>query len=484
MKKILLSLATIGTVALTAFGLSSAFFSDTETSQGNVLQAGELDLKIDNESYYNGVLQDGTNGTVDTTWELDNLGDKLFFNFTDIKPSDLGEDTISIHAENNYWACMEMNLTKNDDNTCTEPELLDDPTCNEPDEPVDPNDGDLAQELNFIFWIDDGDNVLEQGEKVFKEGTAPTAFDGVLITLADSVFNLFEDSGPLLSTKTYYIGKAWCFGTLTKAPLAQDGFGGPDSPQSPTNTTGGVSCDGDSLNNATQTDIVMGDIEFSAYQARNNSSFLCSGEPSVSPSISPSVSPTPECSQADVMLVLDRSGSISSTELSELKTAAKVFVDSMVLTLAGIHAGESSFATTGTLDEHLTHIGQDVKDAIDALVSGGFTNLAQGIDLAKTELDNPGDGHDRADITSPDFMVIITDGHPNRPLPSGTADDVAATSADNARASDIEIFVVGVGSDVNQTYLETEIADDAAHYFSVSDYSELQDTLEALDLCQ
>ena len=132
MKKILLSLTTTGIVAALALGFSGAFFSDTETSQGNLLQAGELDLKIDNESYYNGLLQDNPEG-VDTTWNLADLTDQLFFDFNDIKPDDYGEDTISLHAENDYWACMEMTVTKDDDNTCTEPEQLDDPSCNDPD---------------------------------------------------------------------------------------------------------------------------------------------------------------------------------------------------------------------------------------------------------------------------------------------------------------------------------------------------------------
>ena len=35
-------------------GATGAFFSDTETSQGNTFTAGAIDLLVDNESYYNG----------------------------------------------------------------------------------------------------------------------------------------------------------------------------------------------------------------------------------------------------------------------------------------------------------------------------------------------------------------------------------------------------------------------------------------------
>ena len=65
--KILTSLLVTGVVASSALLISNAFFSDTENSTGNTFQAGELDLKIDNTSYYNGQLNSGT------TWEMDNL---------------------------------------------------------------------------------------------------------------------------------------------------------------------------------------------------------------------------------------------------------------------------------------------------------------------------------------------------------------------------------------------------------------------------
>jgi len=46
MKKILVSLSIIGVVAAIAIGGTIAYFSDTETSVGNTLTAGVLDLKI------------------------------------------------------------------------------------------------------------------------------------------------------------------------------------------------------------------------------------------------------------------------------------------------------------------------------------------------------------------------------------------------------------------------------------------------------
>lgn len=468
--RILLSFVTLVAGASVIIGGTLAFFSDRELSAGNTLSAGAIDLKIDNTSYYNHASSSAT------TWALKDLApNDLFFNFNDIKPGDEGEDTISIHVDDNdAWACMDMTLTKNDDVDCTEPELADDPSCNDPD--GDLLDGELGSLLNFVFWTDDGDNVLEKGENVIASGASSSVLDSKIV-LADAVKNNVGGApgNPLIGNQTYYIGKAWCFGTLTQNPVVQ---GSGISPI----VDSGILCDGSSLNNASQTDSLMGDISFSAVQHRNNPSFTCDG---TVPSITPTITPTPTvtaCSQADVMLVLDRSGSINPTELGQLKTAAKDFVDALGLTPLGVHAGQSSFATLGTLDHILSSNSVTLKTAIDALISGGFTNLKEGIDLGTGEL---GGINDRVDLTSPDKMIIITDGHPNRPLPSATAPAAAKASSDLAKLAGTEVFVVGVGSDVNTPYLQNDIASPGVgHYFPVSNYSDLQTALQNLDLCQ
>ncbi len=471
--RILFSFAVLLVAGAVVIGATFSFFSDTETSSDNTLTAGAIDLKIDNTSYYNGVLNDGT------SWTVNDLTNQLFFNFNDVKPSDFGEDTISLLVQNDAYACMSINKTKDDDNNCTKPELLDDPTCTDPASPGNSNafDGELGGLINFAFWADDGDNVYEEGETIFKTGIASTLLNGDTWTLADSNSSIWPTPGPLPGSQTRYIGKAWCFGTLTPAAV-------PSGSNDPTVNSGFI-CDGSTINNASQTDSLMGDVSFSAVQARHNPNFTCRGttEPSITPTVSPSITPTPTplaCQQADVMLVLDRSGSIDSTELGQLKTAAKAFVDDLGLTSSGIHAGKSSFATTGNLNHILTSNSVTLKATIDALVSGGFTNLKAGIDLASGELAG---GNDRADGTSPDKMIIITDGQPNRPLPSGTAAAVAKASADAARVAGTEVFVVGVGADVNTAYLQT-VADNAAHYYPVSGYGGLQAILQDLDLCQ
>jgi predicted ribosomally synthesized peptide with SipW-like signal peptide len=287
-KKIAISISMIGAVAAIVIGGTGAFFSDTETSTGNQFVAGDIDLKIDNTSYYNGAFSSST------SWELRDLTVEKFFNFDDVKPGDYGEDTISIHVgSNDAWVCADITLTSDDDVDCSEPELADDPSCAEPD--ADNADGDLADLINFIWWKDDGDNVLESDETVLPGGPLGALAVGqtATVALADADQNLFGPVGQAISGgSTHYIAKAWCFGTIGTAPLAQDGLGA-TSPRTPANSTGGITCSGASvINNASQTDRVTADVSFRAIQARHNPDYQCLA-PGVTPTPTPTTTATP-----------------------------------------------------------------------------------------------------------------------------------------------------------------------------------------------
>ena len=277
-KKILISLSLIAVVGVIAIGATVSYFTDTESSVGNVFTAGSIDLKIDNHAWFNGAYMQ------EFSWELNDLTDHLFFYYTDLKPGDWEEDTISIRVDNNpAWVCGEITITKNDDMTCTEPEYEDDPDCDEPDEDI--MDGDLAQDLVFIYWVDDGDNVLEDDE-CFNGPISPGALlpDGsIRFPIADinySIAGYDPKTGlglPIAGLETYYIAKAFCFGDIEIVPIPQDEYGdqmNPGGPQGP-----GFTCNGALVNNASQSDSLTGDISFTAVQYRNNTDFVCVVKP-------------------------------------------------------------------------------------------------------------------------------------------------------------------------------------------------------------
>jgi predicted ribosomally synthesized peptide with SipW-like signal peptide len=292
---VLSALVVLGSAAAIAAGATGAFFSDTETSTGNIFTAGAIDLKIDNESYYNGnkcvnVSTDpqapnwqwsgnaaypvpGT--SCSTSFPASDLNGHVFFAFDDVKPDDEGEDTISIHVNNNdAYACMDLTLTSNDDKSSNEPELGDGDTQNDVGNLWD---GELAQNLQFFWWADDGDNVYEVGERALtKTGGVQSLYDlatstgAFSIALADAANNAWgqPNGTPIPGGQTVYIAKAWCMGTLTLNPVTAGQGVNPS-------VASGVTCNGTQMNNITQTDGVELTVKFRAEQSRNNGRFLC-----------------------------------------------------------------------------------------------------------------------------------------------------------------------------------------------------------------
>ena len=91
--------------------------------------------------------------------------------------------------------------------------------------------------------------------------------------------------------------------------------------------------------------------------------------------------------------------------------------------------------------------------------------------------------NDRNDVTVPDVMVVITDGNPNQPTDEVVGRAAALAEATAAKAAGVEIFVVGVGDNVDDVYLKT-IATNNAHYYAAADYASLQAVLQQLTQCE
>jgi predicted ribosomally synthesized peptide with SipW-like signal peptide len=181
MKRILMSLLTLAAVGGLAIGATSAFFSDTETSTGNTIAAGQLDLKVDSTAHYAGLectlvpdsteyrwADDVTGSFVVTTSTRPELLNQLcvgtfseqdldaelsdrFFALTDVKPGDEGENTISLHVtDNDAWARARLSAVSDLDNSCPEPELDVETLC-------DPNGtGELDSAMTLTVWLDQG----------------------------------------------------------------------------------------------------------------------------------------------------------------------------------------------------------------------------------------------------------------------------------------------------------------------------------------
>lgn len=218
MKKILISLSVIGLVGTMAIGATMAYYGDTETSEGNTMTAGSIDLKIDYKC---------EDDLCEVPFKNLGVGDHFFGRsplYCDIKPGDSGEVTISWHVTNNKaWGRMTIADIQDFEYGCTEPEAeYPDPTCG-PDDPFDPGAGlgELSQHMTFTAWMDEG-NVegwqcytiqggcpadLEEGDNIFNGSYEVKIAEDMLVSeFATNGIQLPEILEP---GTVYFVGLQW-----------------------------------------------------------------------------------------------------------------------------------------------------------------------------------------------------------------------------------------------------------------------------------
>ncbi len=145
MKRILYSVLSIAALAVLVGGATFAYFSDTETSNGNTFTAGTLDL-----------LVDGSNNNV------------VKFNVTNMRPGNQPKASYLLHNNGTLKGYLDLeNISvTNNENSCVEPEVeAGDTTCGTV------GDGELQDVVNLRLFIDyGGDGWISTGDKVFYNG--------------------------------------------------------------------------------------------------------------------------------------------------------------------------------------------------------------------------------------------------------------------------------------------------------------------------
>ncbi len=202
-------------------------------------------------------------------------------------------------------------------------------------------------------------------------------------------------------------------------------------------------------------------------------------------------------SQADVVMTLDVSGSVSSSELVLLKDAAIQVVDALdILENAGeVRMGVRRFRGSSASVVAMTDVDQPaaappvvpLRAGINGLVQGGpgltsGTNLVVGLTGANAQFatglgDRP---------TVPNLIIMITDG-------DDTAGNSNATIAAASLATGAEVFAVGVGDEIQTASLNAIATDgiptdpgynpadpNAGHRFYASDFSGLLSIIDGL----
>ena len=191
------------------------------------------------------------------------------------------------------------------------------------------------------------------------------------------------------------------------------------------------------------------------------------------------LSATPDISSnpTDIVLVLDRSGSMAGSPLANMKAGAKTFIDIIDEATddsqdgnigSGSQIGIVSFANTATADTQLITSVDTLKDAVDALTANGSTNHADAFSKA-IQLFDPLS-------TNAKVIVMFTDG-------KTTAGPPPAPVAAAARADGIIIYCIGlIGADgIDVSVLNDWATDpDASHVAVTPDDADLEELFKDL----
>lgn len=243
-----LALGLVALVATASFLSTRAFFSDTETSAGNVFAAGSLDLMV-------GITGAGSDNDFDPK---SIPGNQSLFIFENLIPGATDTGYFRLESSQDAWACIAADVQVDLNGTPENGHLAQEQAAGDNSTAV----GELQNYMEIAIWEANNNNT---------DGVVGTAENDTLrvmslLEFANGDYHALQDSAtgdnPLLSGVEEQYEFAYCFGEFSNVTDV-------------TNNGGTLVCDGSSAGNDAQTDSTEATIHFYAEQMLNNENFVC-----------------------------------------------------------------------------------------------------------------------------------------------------------------------------------------------------------------
>lgn len=166
--------------------------------------------------------------------------------------------------------------------------------------------------------------------------------------------------------------------------------------------------------------------------------------------------------ERDVVLVVDRSGSMGGTKFVQLRSAIDVFVQTLNTTPVRESVGLASYNDRGTEDLQLTNDLVQIASGLGRLRTAGFTSISRGMSAGRRIMSRSRNA-DFVERT----MIVMTDGRHNRgPEPRTVATTLAADG--------VQIHTITFGAGADQTRMREVATIGGGKHFHALSAAQLQ----------